>query len=74
MRYLGGFLTMLLCGPAALWAKSCPFCYSKAAGSSPTLLHALRSGVLILMVPPALMSVAFTVVTYRRRNTFRSTH
>ena len=72
MRRLGAMVSLLLCGPLALWAGNCPFCYSKAASSSPGLLHALRSGILILMIPPALMSVAFTVVTYRRRNTFHS--
>ena len=60
-----GFLSFL--APAA---AACPFCYSKAMSSTAGLLQAFRSGIIILMVPPFVMSIAFTVVAYRRRNCF----
>jgi hypothetical protein len=56
--------------PLAAWGMSCPFCYAKAMSSSAGMLQAFRSGILILMVPPFLMSAAFTIVAYKRRNRF----
>ena len=70
MRYAGSMVGLLLCLPITLLAERCPFCYSKAASSSPNLFHALRSGVVILMVPSFLLSVGITVIAYRRRNSF----
>jgi hypothetical protein len=58
--------------PMGLFAQSCPFCYTQAAASTLRFIEALRSGILILMLPPMVMSVAFTVIVYRRRNVFRS--
>jgi hypothetical protein len=55
-----------------LFAQSCPFCYTQAAASSSQFLHALRSGILILVIPPMLMSIGFGVMAYRRRNSFYS--
>jgi len=63
----------LLLVPSTVFAASCPFCYSQAAASSSRFFQALRSGIIILMIPPAAMSIAFTVMAYRRRNTFHST-
>ncbi len=62
----------ILIAPTSLFASACPFCYSQAAASSNRFLQALRSGIIILMVPPAIMSVGFTVMAYRRRNSFHS--
>lgn len=58
--------------PSTVFAANCPFCYSQAAASSNRFAQALRSGIIILMLPPALMSIGFTVMAYRRRNTFHS--
>jgi cbb3-type cytochrome oxidase subunit 3 len=35
------------------------------------MIEALRSGILILIVPPTLMSVAMIFIVYRKRNQFR---
>jgi hypothetical protein len=35
------------------------------------MIQALRSGILILIVPPTLMSVAMIFIVYRKRNQFR---
>jgi hypothetical protein len=57
---------MMLC------ALSCPFCYTQAAASTSQFIHALRSGILILVIPPMLMSIGFAVMAYRRRNIFHT--
>jgi hypothetical protein len=36
------------------------------------LVQALRSGILVLVIPPMFMSVGITVLAYRKRNQFRS--
>jgi hypothetical protein len=62
---------MVLFLPAVMFGQSCSLCYTQAAASTARFIHALRSGILILMIPPMLMSVGFTVIAYRRRNSFR---
>jgi hypothetical protein len=53
--------------PQALFAQGCALCYTQAASSTQRFIQALRSGILILIVPPMFLSVMFTVMAYRRR-------
>jgi hypothetical protein len=61
---------MTLFAPQALFAQGCALCYTQAAASTQRFIQALRSGILILVIPPMFLSVMFTVMAYRRRNTF----
>jgi len=54
--------------PQALFAQGCALCYTQAASSTQRFIQALRSGIVILMVPPMFLSIMFTVMAYRRRN------
>lgn len=54
------------------WSQSCALCYTQAAQSTARFIQALRSGILILIVPPMFMSVGFTVMAYRKRNRYHS--
>lgn len=63
-----GLLTFF--APQALFAQGCALCYTQAAASTQRFIQALRSGILILVIPPMFLSVMFTVMAYRRRNTF----
>jgi hypothetical protein len=56
--------------PRILVAQGCALCYTQAAGSTQRFIQALRSGILILVVPPMFLSVMFTVMAYRRRNSY----
>ena len=38
------------------------------------MIQALRSGILILIVPPTLMSEGMILIVYRKRNQFRDDH
>jgi hypothetical protein len=60
-------LTVLF-APRVLFAQGCALCYTQAAGSTQRFIQALRSGIIILMVPPMFLSLMFTVLAYRRRN------
>jgi hypothetical protein len=45
-------------------------CYQSAAASGARLIHALKSGIVVLMIPPLLMTGVFARLVYRRRNLF----
>lgn len=53
------------------FSQSCALCYTQAASSGARMVEALRSGILILIVPPTFMSVAMIFIVYRKRNQFR---
>jgi hypothetical protein len=60
----------LLAAPLPAFSQSCALCYSQAASAGGRMIAALRSGILIMMVPPMCMSVGFTILAYRKRNRF----
>jgi hypothetical protein len=49
-------------------AQSCALCYTQAASSGSRMIQALKSGILILIAPPTVMSVGVIFVCYRKRN------
>jgi uncharacterized membrane protein YciS (DUF1049 family) len=59
--------------PVAIGAQSCAMCYQSAAASGPRTIHALNSGILILMFPPALITMGIFYLGYKKRNTFNET-
>ncbi|HUA14589.1 MAG TPA: hypothetical protein VMG31_04775 [Verrucomicrobiae bacterium] len=65
-----GVAFLLFLAPAA-FGQGCALCYTQAAGSGNRMIHALREGILILVIPPLLLSTAFTLMAYRRREQFR---
>ena len=52
----------------AAYAQSCALCYTQAAGAGHRFIQGLRTGILVLIVPPMFMSVGITVLAYRKRN------
>lgn len=59
--------------PVSLGAQSCAMCYQSAAASGPRTIHALNTGILILMFPPALITMGICYLGYKKRNTFHET-
>jgi hypothetical protein len=55
------------------YAQNCALCYTQAASSGSRIIQGLRSGILVLVIPPMLMSVGITVLAYRKRNQFNRT-
>lgn len=57
---------ILLCADSVL-AQGCASCYTTAAAGGTQTIHALRNGILVLLVPPALTFVGlmFLVRTWR---------
>lgn len=60
-----GLLMLASSRPAS--AQSCALCYTQAASSGNRMIQALRSGILILIVPPTVLSVGMIFVLYRKR-------
>jgi len=48
---------LMLAAPLPAFSQSCALCYTQAASAGARMIDALRSGILILIVPPTLMSV-----------------
>jgi glycerol-3-phosphate acyltransferase PlsY len=66
------FLILLLTAAPA-FSQSCALCYTQAASSGARMIHALQSGILILILPPTLGSIGMIFVVYRKRNQVRRT-
>ncbi|MGB6250256.1 MAG: hypothetical protein WBF54_14155 [Terriglobales bacterium] len=62
---------VMLVAPLPAFSQSCALCYTQAASAGARMIQALRSGILILVVPPACMSVGMIFIIYRKRNQFR---
>ena len=61
----------MLAAPLPAFSQSCSLCYTQAASAGARMIQALRSGILILVVPPTFMSVGMILIVYRKRNQFR---
>ena len=61
----GGFVLAM---NTACYAQSCALCYTQAAGAGHKFIQGLRTGILVLIVPPMFMSVGITVLAYKKRN------
>ncbi len=61
-------LLLLLLPGSVSYAQTCALCYTQAASAGDRIMEGLRSGILVLVIPPMLMSVGITVLAYRKRN------
>jgi hypothetical protein len=73
LRYIGialGVLILLLI-PGPAFSQNCALCYTQAASSGSRMIQALKSGILILIVPPTLGSLGMIFILHRKRNQVR---
>lgn len=70
---LGLAALFLLLAAMPAFAQSCALCYTHAASAGARMIEALRSGILILIVPPTLASVGMIFVLHHKRNQVRRT-
>jgi hypothetical protein len=66
----GACLAVSLFTPALLLGQNCALCYTQAAGSGSRMIAALRSGILMLAIPPMLICAGITWMAYKKRNQF----
>jgi hypothetical protein len=62
----------MLAAPVPSFSQSCALCYTQAASAGARMIEALRSGILILILPPTFMSIGMIFIVYRKRNQFRN--
>ena len=72
LRRLGIALAVLiaLALPPLAFSQGCALCYTQAAASGVRMIRALRSGIVILIIPPLSMCIGAIALAYRKRNQF----
>jgi hypothetical protein len=68
---LPGIALMLVLSAAPAFSQGCALCYTQAASSGARMIQALKSGILVLIVPPTLGSVGMIFVMYKKRDQVR---
>lgn len=61
---------MLAFSPTA-FSQSCALCYTQASAAGHRMIEALRSGILVLIVPPTLMWLVIAVIARAKSNQFK---
>ena len=59
---------LVLLANTASYAQSCALCYTQASAAGHRFIQGLKTGILVLIVPPMFMSVGITVLAYKKRN------
>lgn len=59
---------VVLAANTASYSQSCALCYTQAAGAGHRFIQGLRTGILVLIVPPMFMSLGITWLAYKKRN------
>ena len=74
LRWMGilAAAAMFLALPLPAFAQNCALCYTQRASAGAGVIQALRSGILILIIPPTLGTVGLFFVIHRRINQFRT--
>jgi hypothetical protein len=68
---LGVISLFAVAAPVPSFAQSCALYYTQAASSGSKMIQAIRSGILILIIPPTLGTVGLIFVVHRRTNQVR---
>jgi len=67
LAVVGLFLLMV---PHA-FSQNCALCYTQAASAGARMIQALRSGILVLIIPPTLGSIGMLFIVHRRNGQVR---
>jgi hypothetical protein len=57
--------------PLPAFSQNCALCYTQAASAGAKMIQALRSGILILIIPPTLGSVGMIFVMRHKQHQTR---
>ena len=64
LQFIGVWLVVLIAGHE-LYGQSCAMCYTTVAGGGKTFIHALRGGIIVLLIPPVLLFTGLTILLFR---------
>jgi len=56
--------------PPLAFSQGCALCYTQAAASGARMIKALKSGIVILIIPPLTICMGAIALAYRKRNQF----
>lgn len=71
LRFAAILAGVLLFLALPAFSQSCALCYTQAASSGARMIAALKSGILILIIPPTLGSIGMIFVMHHKRNQVR---
>jgi hypothetical protein len=71
LRLVAILASVLLFPALPAFSQSCALCYTHAASSGARMIAALKSGILILIIPPTLGSIGMIFVVHHKRNQVR---
>lgn len=74
VRRAGLLMAAALLFTVPAFSQNCALCYTQAASSGKRFIAGLRTGIIVLIVPPMFMSAGITLLAYRKRNQFRTEH
>jgi hypothetical protein len=66
---LTGLILLLAAMPA--FSQNCALCYTQAASAGARMIQALKSGILILIVPLTLASIGMIFIVRSKNNQFK---
>ena len=71
LAWVGSAGVILLLTALPAFSQNCALCYTQAASAGARMIEALKSGILILIVPPTLGSIGMIFIVRRRNNRFK---
>ena len=66
---LAGLFVLL--APLPAFSQNCALCYTQASSAGARMIEALRSGILVMVIPPTLGSIGMIFIVRRRNNQFK---
>jgi hypothetical protein len=57
--------------PLPALSQNCALCYTQASSAGARMIEALRSGILVMVIPPTLGSIGMIFIVRRRNNRFK---
>jgi hypothetical protein len=71
LRFVTILAGLLILTAMPAFSQSCALCYTQAALAGAKMIQALKSGILILVIPPTLGTIGMIFVVHHKRNQVR---
>jgi hypothetical protein len=62
---------IVLLVPLPAFSQNCALCYTQASSAGARMIEALRSGILVMVIPPTLGSIGMIFIVRKRNNRFK---
>jgi hypothetical protein len=71
LAWVGSAAGILLLTALPAFSQNCALCYTQAASAGARMIEALKSGILVLIIPPTLGSIGMIFIVRKRNNRFK---